>query len=138
VADSQLTANASTTIFNTIPTGTNTGRVRDFRLSGQLDIGLPKISDSLGKPTMTFSGLYMDLLQQPLGQQVLVNDVPVNQKGNVGVFQAKVSFPAGKGSGVTIPISFTYATRTELIKESDVRGQMGVTFNLESIFSKPK
>ncbi len=43
-----------------------------------------------------------------------------------------------KGSGVKVPVSFTLANRTELIKEKEVRGTIGVTFDFDSLFSKPK
>jgi len=92
---------------------------------------------NLGKPTLTFSGLFLDLFEQPLGQQLLVNGVSVDRTGAVGLMQAKFTI-AVKGSGVKIPISFTAANRTELIKEHDVRGAIGVTFDLDSLFSKAK
>lgn len=129
----QLTGNFSTTIFNSIPMSSHSGRIRDYQLSGQVDIPsgtLPK----LGQITTTFSGVFLSLLEQPLGQTVQVNGVNVNTKGNIGVFQGKLSVKAGN-SGIEIPLSFTYASRTELIKESDVRGNIGVTFNLDKLFA---
>ena len=59
----------------------------------------------------------------------------IDRRGNLGVFQAKISIPV-KDSGVKIPISFTYATRTELIKGKDVRGNIGITFDLDSLLAK--
>lgn len=134
---SQLSLNGIATIFNSLPPGSKGGSMRDVEVTAQLDIPLFQIA-SIGKPTLTLSGLYMDLINQPLGQQILVNGVPESRTGNIGLFQGKFTIPAGKGSGVQIPLSFTYANRTELIKESDVRGAIGVTFNLDSIFSKPQ
>jgi hypothetical protein len=52
----------------------------------------------------------------------------------VGVFQTKLEFPAAN-NGVRIPLSLTVSNRTELIKESEVRGQIGVSFNLDSLFA---
>jgi hypothetical protein len=129
----QFTANFSTTLFNSIPPGTNTGTIRDYQPSGQVDIPTQIIAKTYS-PTITFAGLFLSLLQQPLGQPVQVNGVNVNTKGNIGLFQAKLSVKV-KNSDVEIPVSFTYATRTELIKESDVRGNIGVTFNLDSLFA---
>jgi hypothetical protein len=131
---SQFTANASTTLFNSIPRGSGTGRVRDYQLSGQLDIPIGIINQDVSDVTASLSGVFLSLLQQPLGQPVQVNGVNVNTKGNIGLFQAKLSVKL-KNSGVEIPISFTYATRTQLIKESDVRGNVGVTFNLDKLFA---
>lgn len=135
VAGSQFTLNAGATTFNSLPAG-KTGRVRDYRVSGQFDVPLPEIS-SVGKPTLSFSGMYLHLLEEPLGEQVKVNDVAVTRTGGIEFFQSKLTIPA-KDSGVKIPISFTVANRTELIKEKDVRGTIGVTFDFDSLFSKPK
>lgn len=134
VKGATLTGNASVTLFNSIPAGTKTGRLRDFQLSGQVDVPLREISN-IGVPTFSASALFLSLQQQPLGMPVLVNGVMESMKGNIGVGQAKITFPVKKGSGIKIPLSFTYASRTELNKEHDVRGNIGVTFDLDSIFA---
>lgn len=130
----ELTFNASSTWFNSSAGGR--GRVRDYRASLQLDVPLREIQQ-IGKPTLSFAGQYLHLLQEPLGQMVTLNGVTINRTGGVGVFQTKLSIPV-KDSGVKIPISFTYANRTELIKEKDIRGNVGVTFDFDSLFSKTK
>jgi len=136
VAGSQFTLNAGTTIFNSLPAAGKSGRVRDYRVSVQLDVPLPEIA-SVGKPTLSFSGMYLHLLEEPLGEQIKVNDVAVSRTGGIAFFQSKVILPV-KGAGVKIPISLTVANRTELIKEKEVRGTIGVTFDFDSLFSKPK
>ena len=90
---------------------------------------------SIGVPTLTFAGLFLSLREQPLGIPVQVNGVNVNLKGNMGFAQAKISFPVKKGSGVNVPLSITYASRTELNKEHDVRGSVGMTLDLDTIFA---
>ncbi len=134
VRQSELATNASLTIFDSIPTGTKVGRVRDFQLSAQLDVPLPDISQ-LGKGTLTFSGLYLNLLEPPLGIPIMVNGQTVSTKGHIELGQPKVTFPVKKGSGVKVPLSITYASRTELNREKDVRGNIGITFDLDSIFA---
>jgi hypothetical protein len=134
IARSQVTFNAGTTFFNSLPKSASTGSVRDWRLSGQIDIPLPEIPQ-IGKSTLTFSGLFLSLLEEPLGQKVLVNGVAESRTGNIGVFQAKFSLPI-KGAGLKIPISLTTSNRTELIKERDTRGTIGITLDLDSIFAK--
>ncbi len=131
---SEFTSNVSVTLFDSIPAGSKVGRVRDLQASLQLDVQLPEIQQ-LGKGTLTFSGLYMNLLEQPLGMPIMVNGQVVNTKGDIELGQAKLTFPVKKGSGVNIPLSFTYASRTELNKEHDIRGNIGVTFDLDSIFA---
>jgi hypothetical protein len=132
---SELTLNGVVTMFNAIPTGTNTGSVRDYRLSAEWDVPVGLLPSNFGQQSVTLSGLFLSLLQQPLGQPVQVNGVNINAKGNIGLFQAKYTVSV-KGTGIQIPFSFTYSNRTELVKESDVRGSIGVTFNLDSIISK--
>jgi len=129
-----LTANGSFTLFNSIPGGSTHGSIRDYRLSGQADMHLPEIQN-IGSPALTFSGVFLSLLEEPLGQTVKVNDVTIARTGNIGLFQSKLTIPV-KGSGIKIPISFTYSNRTELVKEKDVRGSIGFTLDLDSIFSK--
>lgn len=136
VGATQFTANASTTIYNSIPAGTHIGRVQSYRAAVQADIPLPEITN-VGMPIFTFSGLFMSLLNQPLGQTVVVNDVPISFTGNIWLFQSKFSLKV-KNSGVKIPVALTYTNRTELNKESDVRGSIGVTYNLESLFANSK
>jgi hypothetical protein len=67
---------------------------------------------------------------------VIINTKPVSTKGNIGLGQAKLTIPV-KGSGVQIPISLTWSNRTELILENDVRGNIGITFDLDKLFAKP-
>lgn len=133
----ELTFNASGTWFNSAVRGNpKAGRVRDYRASLQLDVPLKQIQN-VGQPTLNFSGQFLSLLEEPLGQKVMLNGVTIDRRGNIGLFQAKLSIPV-KDSGVKIPVAFTYANRTELIKEADVRGNIGVTFDLDSLFSKGK
>lgn len=134
IARSQFTLNASTTLFTSLPTGSTSGTIRDYRFSAQTDIPLPELPQ-LGKCTLTFSGLFISLLEEPLGQKILVNGVAESRKGNIGLFQATLSVPI-KGAGVKIPISITASNRTELIKESSVRGTIGITLDIDSLFAK--
>lgn len=56
------------------------------------------------------------------------------RKVDVGVAQAKLTVPV-KGSGVKIPLSITYATRTEFVDEKIVRANFGVTLDLDDLFA---
>lgn len=77
--------------------------------------------------------MYLHLLEDPRGKQVKVNAVSISRTGGISFFQSKLTIPV-KGAGVKIPISFTAAKRTELIKERELRGTVGVTFDFDSIF----
>jgi len=43
-----------------------------------------------------------------------------------------------KDSGLKIPFSLTFANRTELVREKEVRANFGFTFDLDTIFAKFK
>jgi hypothetical protein len=132
--NSDYTLNATANLFNQTQPGMS-GNFRDFQIAGKWDIPVGRISSSIAKGTLTFSGLYENLHQKPLGIQLTINDQSVNRPGNIGVFQAKYSIPLGD-SGVQIPISFTVSNRTELVKEKDVRGNIGVTFDLDKLLAR--
>lgn len=129
----EWTANASFTWFQGLPAGSKSGRIRDAQASAQLDIPLNEIRQ-IGKPTISISGLFLSLFEEPLGQQVLVNTVPVSRRGNIGLVQGKLTIPTK--SAVSIPVSVTWASRTELIRESDVRGNIGISLDLDKLFAK--
>ena len=132
----ELTFNAGGTWFNSPNTADQKrGRVRDIRVSLEADWQLTALA-KLSKPTVSLSGQYLNLIAEPLGQQVMLNGVTIVRRGPMEVFQAKLSIPVGGSSGVKIPVSFTYASRTELVKESDVRGNIGITFDLDTLFSQ--
>jgi hypothetical protein len=131
-----ITLNASASWFQERRTGMSS-LFRDFRAGGQATFRLREIPN-YGVPTLSFAGLYTYLHQQPLGLGIVAfNDAQIKEVGHIGLFQAKLEFPVGK-NGVRIPISFTASNRTELIKETEVRGQIGISFNLDSLFSEAK
>ena len=108
------------------------GNFRDFRLAGKWDFPVGHVPAFIAKGTLTFSGLFEHLHQKPLEIDLSINDVTVNQPGNMGVFQAKYTVPVGD-SGIQVPISFTASNRTELIKERELRGNIGITFDLDKL-----
>ncbi len=95
----------------------HSGGLRDVQLAGQLDRKLGEVA-GFGNATLTMAGSYQWM------KEVVT--------GHIGVFQTKLSLPAGKT--VKIPFSVTWANRTELIKEKDVRGQVGLTLDMDSLF----
>ena len=127
-----LTANASLTILTKIPAGSTLDRIRDVDLSGQLDVLLGEVQ-KVGSIVLSFSGKYKRVMQDTM----MAGGMMADTKGDIGVGQVKLTIPA-KGSGVRIPISVTFANRTELIKEKIVRGNIGITFDLDLIFARFK
>jgi hypothetical protein len=59
----------------------------------------------------------------------------LNTKGPIHLGQVKVTFKI-KNSGVSIPLALTFSNRTDLIKATEVRGNFGLTFNLDNLLTK--
>jgi hypothetical protein len=133
-SDLQLTANASATLYTGASSQLKLTPVRDFKLTTELDIPVPALA-GFAKSTVSLSVLYQDLLQEPLGQQVTVNSVAVTNTGNIILGQAKWTFAAGT-SGISFPVSFTGSNRTTLIKETDMKGTVGISYNLDNLFAQ--
>jgi hypothetical protein len=133
-----LAANAQVSWFNESLPGMS-GQLRDWQISASATFLLKEIPN-FGKTTVTFAGLIGQLRQQPLGFDYtvpLVNDPTMTQKidlaGSFRAFNARLEFPTANKS-VTVPFSFTYANRTDLNKETDVRGSFGMTIRFDSFF----
>jgi hypothetical protein len=131
-----LTFNASLTIFNKRPTfltsgPTRIGRIRDFSFAGQFDIPFGSVRDA-GQFVLWGSGRYQRLMENSFTQAGTM--VP-NTTGDIAVGQIGLRIPI-KGLGIKFPVSVSFANRTELIKEKEVRGNFGFTFDLDTIFAK--
>lgn len=126
-----LTFNGSLTMFNRRPAA-DTDRVRDFQFGLQLDAQLGEMGMGFGKPTLSFAGRYERLMANMAASTGVTTP---DTAGNIGVGQIKFTLPI-KNSGIKIPFSFSFANRTELVKESEVRGNFGFTFDLDSLFAK--
>ena len=130
-----LTANGSVTFFNKLPgpsvTTPRPGRIRDFQFAGQLTKQL-KLGD--GQIDFWFSGRYERLVADA---STLAGPTMPNTKGDIAVGQFGLNIPI-KSLGIKFPVSVTFANRTELIKEKEVRGNIGFTMNWDTLFSKLK
>jgi hypothetical protein len=126
------TFNGSLTIFDTLPAGVSR-RVRDFQFSGQLDAIVGSVPGA-GNMVLSFSGRYERLMENATA---LDGTTVPNTKGDIGIGQVKLTIPI-KGTGFKIPVSVTFSNRAELIKEREVRGNIGFTFDLDSLFARFK
>jgi hypothetical protein len=70
--------------------------------------------------TYSLTGRYQRLLEN--------RGVPM-KKADIGVAQFKVEVPVA--AGISIPLSVSYATSTELLNESNTQGHFGFTFDLD-------
>jgi hypothetical protein len=128
-----LTANASFTFFNKRPAAASlTNRFRDFQFAGQIDV--PFTLGDVGRFEFWFSGRYERLLEDATTAAGI--NIP-NTKGDIAVGQIGLNVPI-RGLGLKLPIALTFANRTELIKEREIRGNFGFTFNWDTLLSKLK
>ena len=56
------------------------------------------------------------------------------QKGNIAVGQLRLSI--GSGSNIHVPLSVTYSNRAKLVAATVWRGQIGVSYDLDSFFQR--
>jgi hypothetical protein len=130
----EATVNGSFTWFNSVPVPEMDGRFRDFQISGSLDFKLPEIQQ-VGRMVLTVAGMAAFLQQQPFGIKVTIGDVETTD-GTIGVFQTKLTIPAGAGGAAQVPLSFTVANRSEFNTEHEIRGSVGLTFDLDKVFAR--
>lgn len=114
-----LTANASTTFLNgTLSDGIQ--RWKAWAVAGQLDVPLGSIVQGRSL-VFTLSGLAEGRVLPP-----------ANDRETIWLGQLKLTFPV-KDAGVKLPLSVTVANRTDLVDEKVVRGNIGLTFNLDAL-----
>jgi hypothetical protein len=128
-----FTANASLTFYNKRPVGPDVQRLRDFDFSGQLDKKLDGVM-GLGPAYLSFTGKYQRLTSNAVAFD---GTILPNTKGDIAAGQIKLTIPL-KDSGIKIPFSITFANRTELIREREVRGNFGFTFDVDTLFARFK
>jgi hypothetical protein len=129
-----LTANQSVSWFHDVRPGMR-GRLRDLRTGIEAKFRMREILN-YGAPTLSFAGLYVFLNQEPLGLGLVAfNGAKIQERGHIRLFQTKLEFPTANNA-VRIPISFSASNRTEMLKESDVRGQIGISLNLDVMFAE--
>jgi hypothetical protein len=144
----KLVANGAVTYYDSVPTGqTAVRRYRDAQVGVQLDHGIDKVA-MLGPAVITLAGYFQyqhspALLEvdpvEPLSG-VTFTGLPEGAKevftstGNIWLAQLKLSL-VPPDSSVKIPLSVTYSNRTELIDKPAWRGQIGISYDLDSLFA---
>src|SRR5262249_46928352 len=89
VRGSEITANFSATRFNGRRPGPDIGRWRDVQFGVQVDFKILKRLTT-GTSTLSFSYLFLDLLEEPLGAKILVNGVEESRTEIINFGQAKL------------------------------------------------
>jgi hypothetical protein len=128
-----FTGNASVTIFNKRPTDADAKRLKDFSFALQLD---KRLNDTmgLGDSTLSFAGKFERVMSNAVA---LDGTVLPNTKGDIAAGQVKLTIPLGE-TGIKLPLSFTFANRTELVREKEVRGNFGFTLDFDTLFARFK
>jgi hypothetical protein len=113
------------------------GRLRDWQTAAQADIPLGKAArccrnEGAGNPVISFAALAQRLTKDT--EIVFAGSRLDVEKGVIAIAQAKLTIPV-KGSGVKIPLSISFANRTELIREKEVRANVGITFDFDALIA---
>jgi hypothetical protein len=133
-----LTANVSWTLqrqpATTLASGSKNMDVRDFQAAAQLEVPLASAEKALastsGLGVPSFAVAYLSQKLTDKATIAFAGNTFALDEGWIHVVQAKVTLPV-KGSGVKIPLSISFANRTELLKEKTIRGHVGLTFDLD-------
>lgn len=129
-SNADFTFNAAATLINgALPAGTP-DRLRDFSAAVQYDAPL-RLGPEFGTFVFSLSGKYQYLAQDP---SVAVK-TPATPSGSIALAQATFTIPLG-ASGAKVPLSISWSNRTELIQEKQVRGNIGITYDLDAIFAR--
>lgn len=139
-----MTLNLAATLYDETPDVAEASRFRDMQLAGQIDRRLGSFG-SLGDGILSLAGYYQWMKDDAvvrLGPGNVAPNTPIvlpdgaatvlGTKGHIGV--AQLRFALSLNRVVRMPLSVTWATRRELIKEEDVRGQIGLTLDLDQAF----
>ena len=150
IADrTKLVLNGGVTLYdnpNSIA-GAGVARLRDAQVAAELDQSLGD-SAITGPLVFTLAGYYQYQHSPAVLNVDPTNPVPgvafvglspnastvFTTTGNIVLGQARLTFTP-PGSGVKIPVSVTFANRSELIDKAFWRAQVGVTYDFDSLFA---
>ena len=137
-----MTLNAAASWYDELPTEAS-DRLRDVQVAGQVDRRLDNVA-SLGQAVLSLAGYYQWMKNDALlfiarGTSAAGSGIELpheastllGTKGHIGILQAKLSLTLTEA--VKVPFSMTWATRKELIREKDVRGQIGLTLDIDQL-----
>jgi hypothetical protein len=132
-APTLVTANLSATFYD--DQGPNAGRWRDLQISGQIDrrVGeMPRFGHMVATVAVHYQWMRDNALIQFQPGTAAPGSAVFGTKGHIVVAQGQVSIPINQV--MKVPFSVTVSNRKELIAEADIRGQMGMTVDLDGLF----
>jgi hypothetical protein len=137
-----FTMNLAATIYGSqMPASANYRRLRDLQAAAQLD---RPIGDRITHPvTLSLAGYLQyqfdpSVLNITSGNLAPGTDIPLPQnaqvllgtRGLIAIAQAKATITR---NGLNIPISIEWANKSDLLTGSDIRGNIGLTYNFDSM-----
>lgn len=142
------TLNAAGAFYDSTPTTVpGAGKVRDFQVSGEgaFNFNQLKSTPLLGDSTFSLAYYYQDQTSPAIltAAPATISGLPSTatsvfaKRGVVNIAQAKFAF-IPRNSTINIPVSVTWSNRTELVTNQAWRGQVGIAYNFDSLFSAPK
>jgi hypothetical protein len=139
----QLTGNFTASIYANLPPGATYGRFRDVQLSAEFDkpfggtIAEPRgVLSVAGYGQFQYDPTVLNITQGNIvpGTDITLPEnaqVLLGTSGWLGVVQGKIVFNLAKG--LSIPVALKWSNKTDLLKGSDVRGQLGLTYDLSAL-----
>lgn len=139
----QLTGNFTASVYATLPSGAKYRRFRDVQLSTEFDRPFGGTAvDPRGVFSLAGYGQYQydpTVLNITQGNIVPGTNIalPVNAQvllgtaGWLGIVQGKLVFNLKKG--LSIPVAIKWSNKTDLVSKSDVRGQLGISYDLSAL-----
>lgn len=126
-----FTLNGAVSLYKSTPAGAAEA-LKSIELTAQLEHPL---GNGMPAPILTFGARYSYLPNDTVSSTGgAVVGVGTAAQGHIGFFQTKLTIPI-KDSGAKVPLSITASNRTELIQEKDVRGSIGITFDMDTFMS---
>jgi hypothetical protein len=117
-----------------VPAQTTTKGTRDFQVAAQLDVPLMNAAKTLsstgGIGTPVFGVAYLSEKLYERAAVAFAGNTFTAEPGWIHLVQARLTLPV-KGSGVKVPLSISWANRSELLKEKTIRGQIGLTLDMD-------
>jgi hypothetical protein len=145
-----LTFNGAASIYDAVPAGSIPGasRIRDVQVGVEADYDLTKLKILGSGTSADFTYYYQDqtspaILNVTPGSPVTgitLTGLPASatqvfaQKGMINIAQIKLAIGVAQSS-VRFPISVSWSNRTELIAKPAWRAQIGISYDLDSLFS---
>ena len=94
-----------------------------YYFQDQISPAILNVTPSMPLPGITITGLSSSATQV------------FAKKGNISIAQLKLELGPGQSS-VRFPIAVSYSNRTELITKPEWRGQLGISYDFDSLFTK--